>query len=228
MMAAETRPKRGRISDPFKFDRALLAETDPEAADLRLAGTDEAGRGCLAGPLVAAAVVLDYSQPSFPALKGLTDSKLLSPAAREAMYGQILQTARRVTWTACSPHTIDEVGLHKCNLAVLRHALELLEGDYRLAVVDAFDLKRPDLSSQGIIGADYKSAAVGAASVVAKVVRDRLMRALDSLHPEYGFALHVGYGTPQHREALRINGPCRLHRMSFQGVGVTQLGLWED
>ena len=227
-MVAETRRKRGRISDPFKFDRALLAEPDPGADDLRLAGTDEAGRGCLAGPLVAAAVVLDYSRPGFSALKGLTDSKLLSPAGREAMYGQILQTARRVAWAACSPQTIDEVGLHKCNLAVLRRALELLEGDYRLAVVDAFDLKRPDLLSRGIIGADYKSAAVGAASVVAKVVRDRLMRALDSSHPEYGFAVHVGYGTPQHRKALRINGPCRLHRMSFRGVGITQLELWTD
>jgi len=228
MMATATGRKRGRISDPFKFDRALLSESDPKSGDLRMAGTDEAGRGCLAGPLVAAAVVLDYSQHSFPPLKGLTDSKLLSPAGREAMYPQILQCARRVTWTACSPYTIDEVGLHKCNLASLRRALELLDGEYRLAVVDAFDLKRPDLSSRAIIGADYKSAVVAAASVVAKVVRDRLMRALDPLHPEYGFAEHVGYGTPRHREALRINGPCRMHRMSFQGVGVTQLGLWQD
>jgi ribonuclease HII len=228
MMAAGARGKRGRISDPFKFDRALLAESDPDAVDLRLAGTDEAGRGCLAGPLVAAAVVLDYSLPSFPALKGLTDSKLLSPAAREAMYGNILLSASRVTWISCSSHTIDEVGLHRCNVAAPERALELLEGNYRLAVVDAFDLKRPDLASRAIIGADYKSAAVAAASVAAKVVRDRLMRVLDPLHPEYGFAEHVGYGTPRHREALRVNGPCRLHRMSFQGVGVTQLGLWED
>ncbi len=227
-MAARTRSRRGRISDPFKFDRGLLAENHSETDDRRLAGTDEAGRGCLAGPLVAAAVVLDYSVASFPALKGLTDSKLLSPSGREAMYVQILQTARRVAWTACSPRTIDEEGLHKCNLAVLTRALELLEGDYRLAVVDAFDLKRPDLASRAIIGADYKSAAVGAASVVAKVVRDRLMRTLASQHPEYGFAEHVGYGTSQHREAIRVNGPCRLHRMSFRGVGVTQLGLWED
>lgn len=228
MVVAATGRKRGRVSDPFRYDRALLAESDPEAVDLRLAGTDEAGRGCLAGPLVAAAVVLDYSRPSFPALRGLTDSKLLSPAGREAMYGNILLSASRVTWIACSSQTIDEVGLHRCNLAVLRRALELLEGDYRLAVVDAFDLKRPDLESRAIIGADYKSAAVAAASVAAKVVRDRLMRTLDRLHPEYGFAEHVGYGTPRHREALRVNGPCRLHRMSFQGVGVTQLGLWEE
>jgi len=227
MPAVARRKRSRRISDPFKFDRALLAELDSDEGDLRLAGTDEAGRGCLAGPIVAAAVVLDYSQPGFPGLKGLTDSKLLSLPAREAMYGQILRTARRVAWTACSPGTIDDVGLHNCNIAILGRALELLEGEYRLAVVDAFDLGRPDLVAKAIIGADYKSAAVAAASVVAKVVRDRVMRSLDPLHPEYGFAEHVGYATEQHREALRANGPCSLHRMSFQGVGVTQLELWE-
>ena len=195
---------------------------------MRLAGTDEAGRGCLAGPLVAAAVVLDYRSPAFPALKGLTDSKLLTPNGREAMYPHILLYARRVTWSAFSPHTIDEVGLHRCNLMVLRRTLEMLEGEYRLAVVDAFELHRPDLSARAIIGADYKSAAVAAASVVAKVVRDRLMRDLDPLHPEYGFAEHVGYATAKHREALRVHGPCVIHRMSFQGVSVTQLELWEE
>lgn len=284
-MAAEVRGKRrGRITDPFKFDKALLAECAAAAAsdadlaasgagamtgaagdtvvngagshggrglrgadgvtrgtcgrglraaadqgaDLRLAGTDEAGRGCLAGPLVAAAVVLDYSEPGLAALKGLTDSKLLTVAVREAMFGRILISARRVSWTACSPQTIDERGLHKCNLACLARSLELLEGDYRLAVVDGFDLRRPDLDARAIVGADYKSAAVAAASVVAKVVRDRLMRALDQFHPQYGFAEHVGYATRRHRDALRENGPCRLHRMSFQGVSTTQLELWEE
>jgi ribonuclease HII len=228
MPAVARRKRIKRISDPFKFDRELLAELDSDEGDLGLAGTDEAGRGCLAGPLVAAAVVLDYSQAGFPSLRGLTDSKMLSLPAREAMYGQILRTARRVAWTACSPGTIDSVGLHKCNLAILRRALELLEGEYRMAVVDAFELRRPDLAAKAIIGADYKSAAVAAASVVAKVVRDRVMRSLHPLHPEYGFAEHVGYATEQHREALRVNGPCRLHRMSFQGVGATQLELWKE
>jgi ribonuclease HII len=217
---------KNRVTDPFRFDRAILRAADPDGNDLRLAGTDEAGRGCLAGPLVAAAVVLDYSRAGFAGLKGLTDSKLLSPPAREALYGNILQDAHRVAWAACSNRTIDEIGLHTCNLAALCRALELLGGDYRLAIVDAFDLKRPDLKAQGIIGADYKSAAVAAASVVAKVVRDRLMRSLDPLHPGYGFAEHVGYATEGHRRALHTLGPCRLHRMSFRGVGTTQLELW--
>lgn len=216
--------KKQRNTDPFKFDRAILSASGRDSGDLRLAGTDEAGRGCLAGPLVAAAVVLDYSRIS-TALRGITDSKLLSPPAREALYGAILQNACRVTWAACSSGTIDEIGLHRCNLAALSRALELLDGDYRVAIVDAFDLKRPDLRAQGIVGADYKSAAVAAASIVAKVVRDRLMRSLDAVHPGYGFSEHVGYATEEHRKALRILGPCRLHRMSFRGVGTTQLEL---
>lgn len=224
------RPSRGRVCDPFKFDRSLLAEKGHVAGDvdLRLAGTDEAGRGCLAGPLVAAAVVLDYVAAPFTRLKGLTDSKLMTPGAREAMYQGVLCSAARVSWVAYSPLTIDRVGLHRCNLSALCRALESLDGEYSLAVVDAFDLKRSDLNACSIIGADYKSAAVAAASVVAKVVRDRLMRALALLHPEYGFEEHVGYGTGRHREALRQHGPCSLHRLSFQGVGTPQLGLWDE
>jgi ribonuclease HII len=220
---------RVRVSDPFRFDRAQLADSgeDP-AVDLRLAGADEAGRGCLAGPLVVAAVVLDYAAASFPFLEGLTDSKLMTPDAREAIYQGILSSAARVSWTACSPKSIDENGLHKSNLAALARVLESLDGEYRLALVDGFDVRRPDLKARGLVGADYKSAAVAAASVVAKVVRDRLMRALAPDYPEYGFEEHVGYGTEAHRDALRRLGPCPLHRLSFQGVETTQLELWED
>ncbi|MBC7293667.1 MAG: ribonuclease HII, partial [Thermoleophilia bacterium] len=158
---------------------------------LRLAGADEAGRGCLAGPLVAAAVVLDYARAPFPLLKGLTDSKSLTPAARDKMYSAILQVASRVAWVAVSPASIDERGLHRSNIAALCRVFELLAGQYELGVVDAFDLRRPDLEVRAVVGADYKSAAVAAASVVAKVVRDRLMRTLHNDHPEYGFADHV-------------------------------------
>lgn len=217
-----------RVSDPFRFDRALLSEDGSDRSSLRMAGADEAGRGCLAGPLVAAAVVFDYDTGRFEALARLTDSKLLSTAQREGLYAGIVNCAVKVAWAACSPARIDEVGLHKCNMAMLTRSLELLEDDYRLAVVDAFDLKRPDLRARGIVSADYKSATVAAASVVAKVVRDRLMRKLDSLHPEYGFADHVGYGTAHHREALKEHGPCILHRLSFQGVGTSQLELWGE
>jgi ribonuclease HII len=198
------------------------------SGDLRLAGADEAGRGCLAGPLVVAAVVLDYARAPFSKLDGLTDSKLMTYAAREAMYENILASVARASWTACSPASIDEKGLHRSNLAALARALESLQGEYRLAIVDGFDVKRPDLRARGLVGGDYKSAAVAAASVLAKVVRDRLMRALAPAYPEYRFEEHVGYGTDVHREALRRLGPCALHRLSFQGVETSQLGLWED
>ncbi len=118
-------------------------------------------------------------------------------------------------------------GLHRCNLLALAGALDGLQGEYVLAVVDGFDVQRPDLRASRLVGGDYKSAVVAAASVVAKVVRDRLMRAIAPSYPEYGFDEHVGYGTDRHRAALRRYGPCFHHRLSFQGVGTTQLGLWE-
>jgi ribonuclease HII len=172
--------------------------------------------------------VLDYAAAPFGGLEHLTDSKRLTPAAREALFPLILSVAARVSWVATSPVSIDEVGLHRCNIAALGRALESLRGEYCLAVVDGFDLKRPELRSRALVGADYKSAAVAAASVVAKVVRDRVMRSLASSYPEYGFEEHVGYGTDRHREALRRHGPCVLHRLSFQGVGAPQLGLWDE
>jgi ribonuclease HII len=173
-------------------------------------------------------VVLDYAAAPFRCLEGLTDSKQLTPAAREALFRGVLSSAARVSWVAYAPQTIDEVGLHRCNLAALCRALESFRGEYGVGLVDGFDLKRPDLRAGSLPGADYKSAAVAAASVVAKVVRDRLMRALAPLHPEYGFEEHVGYGTDRHREALRRHGPCALHRLSFQGVSAPQLELWEQ
>lgn len=188
----------------------------------------DAGRGCLAGPLVAAAVVFDYECLSGTGLQRLTDSKLLSPGTREGLYEVIISSASQMSWVACSPATIDEWGLHRTNLFALSRALELLQDDYRLAIVDGFDLGRDELRACAIVRADFKSAVVGAASVVAKVVRDRLMKKLAPHHPEYGFAEHVGYGTEKHREALLHYGPCSLHRLSFHGVGNRQLELLKE
>jgi ribonuclease HII len=230
-------PARGkkvrRATDPFRFDRNLLdeaAESGARVRDLRVAGADEAGRGCLAGPLVAAAVVFDYSAAPFRGLERLTDSKLMTREGREAAYPLVLTLAARVSCIAVTPMTIDRVGLHRCNLAALESALVSLLGEYALAVVDGFDLKRPELRAKQVVGGDFKSAAVAAASVVAKVVRDRLMRSLASEYPEYGFEEHVGYGTGRHREALRAHGPSAIHRLSFQGVACPQLelGLWDE
>jgi ribonuclease HII len=214
-----------RVFDSFRFDQQFL---DSQGCGLRLAGVDEAGRGSLAGPLVAAAVILDYSVGHPVGLEGLTDSKLLSPSARERIYGALLCSAKRISWTAISAATVDRVGLHRCNLMALCRVLESCCGEYDYALVDGFDVKRPDLRADGLVRGDYKSAAVGAASVAAKVVRDRIMRALASQYPEYGFDAHFGYGTASHREAIRLHGPCEAHRMSFQGVGCSQLELWRE
>jgi ribonuclease HII len=225
-MAGRAEQGRRRRSDPFRFDQEFLESYDGASDDLRLAGADEAGRGSLAGPLVAAAVVLDYSREPLVDLTGLTDSKLLSPGARERIFRDILCSASRVSWTAISAGTVDRVGLHRCNLMALCRVLESCSGEYGCALVDGFDLKRPDLRASGLVRGDYKSAAVAAASVMAKVVRDRLMRAVAPLYPQYGFEAHVGYGTDLHREALKLHGPSDLHRHSFQGVGWSQLELW--
>jgi ribonuclease HII len=138
--------------------------------------------------------------------------------------------AARVSCVAFSPATIDRVGLHRCNLKALGSALDALAGEYAVAVVDGFDLRRPELRARAVVGADYKSAAVAAASVVAKVTRDRLMRSLAAEYPEYGFEDHVGYATERHREALREHGPSAIHRLSFQGVACPQLELelWDE
>ena len=217
-----------RITDPFAFDRSFLGAVDSADHDLRLAGADEAGRGSLAGPIVAAAVVLDYADAPFDDLRGLTDSKLLKSSLRETLYRSILGSAKKVSLVAVSARTLDRVGLHRSNIEALAGALEACRGHYVHALVDGFDIKRPELGARALVRGDYKSAVIGAASVVAKVARDRLMRAVSPAYPDYGFEVHVGYGTKTHREALRTHGPCGLHRMSFQQVGITQLWLWED
>lgn len=217
------RPRRGgRRSDPFRFDKTRLALAGGGAAIL--AGADEVGRGPLAGPLVAAAVTLDYRRNPARALKGMSDSKALTPETRETLYLRVLSAAREISVVAVSPERIDERGLHRCNLAALVRAIEGLRGDYDLALVDGFDLRRPDLRVQPVSGGDWLSAAVASASIVAKVTRDRLMQRLDDFHPGYGFAAHVGYGTRAHQEALRANGLCPLHRRSFSLVGAILRG----
>lgn len=205
-----------RRSNPFRFDRHLLAERVPDGAVL--AGADEVGRGCLAGPLVAAAVTLDYRRTPERLLVGLSDSKALSAAARADLYPRLLMAVGRISLVAVCPRTIDEAGLHRSNLAALARALEGLGGQYDLALVDGFALSRPDLRVETIPDADWRSAAVAAASVVAKVARDRLMCRLADLHPHYGFEEHVGYATRGHRAALAEHGVSALHRRSFATV----------
>jgi ribonuclease HII len=196
-----------------------------------LAGADEAGRGSLAGPLVAAAVLFDYESMS-PAqqslLCALNDSKQHSHDTREELYPAVLRVARRVVVVSRCARGIDSVGLHKTNLAALRQALERvtdgISGEL-LCVVDGFALPGFDRPQRAIIDGDATSAAIAAASIVAKVTRDRYMHYADGLYPDWCFADNVGYSTPEHRAAIQCHGVTPLHRLSFQSLAYQQLAL---
>jgi ribonuclease HII len=183
-----------------------------------VAGADEAGRGSLAGPLVAAAVLLDYDElrgRRAAVLSQLNDSKQLSAGERERLLQAVLASACRVAVEIVSPGEIDRTGLHRCNLRALAAALAALGGaDVRL--VDGFRLGAAAPHHRAVVDGDQKSAAIAAASIVAKVTRDRVMRRLDALYPHYGFVSHVGYITPGHSAAVRERGPSGLHRRSFE------------
>lgn len=194
-----------------------------------MAGTDEAGRGCLAGPLVAAAVLLDYERLSVSdrrALSGLHDSKQMTEERRLEMYPCVLRAAERVSVVVRSPAGIDRRGLHVTNIEALSQALERLSpGDDAICLVDGFRLPTCAIPHRHVIQGDGTSAAIAAASVIAKVTRDRYMRDVAAQHPGWGFEEHVGYSTPEHRQAIEEIGISPLHRRSFQSVAYSQLEL---
>ncbi|MGV1048496.1 MAG: ribonuclease HII [Solirubrobacterales bacterium] len=205
----------------FAFDRGLQSRF--------VAGADEAGRGCLAGPLVAAAVLIDYERLSHAdrrALAGLHDSKQMTEERRLEMFPSVLRAAERVCVVVRSAAGIDRRGLHVTNIEALSNALErLAPGDAAISLVDGFSLPRCTVPHRRVIGGDATSAAIAAASVIAKVTRDRYMREAALRHPGWGFEEHVGYSTPEHRAAIDRLGISPLHRRSFQSVAYTQLGL---
>ena len=213
----------GGAVEKFAFDLAAAGRDDAAVA-----GADEAGRGCLAGPLAAAAVCLDYAalgEAGREALSGLDDSKRLTREKREVLYDKILLFARQVVVVLCSPSTIDRVGLHRCNLRTLARCVERLDPAPDVTLVDGFRLPECGREHQAVVGGDGLSAAVGAASIVAKVTRDRVMRGLHEDYPLYGFDRHVGYATVAHQAAICEHGVCELHRLSFASAAYQQLGL---
>jgi ribonuclease HII len=193
-----------------------------------VAGADEAGRGCLAGPLVAAAVLWDLERlgpAEVRALGALNDSKQQSPAGRAELFPIILRHAARVAIVSrCAPG-IDRRGLHVTNLAALRDALARVACDGCVCLSDGFPLAALGHDQRAVIGGDAKSAAIAAASVIAKETRDRYMRRADAVHPGWEFAQHVGYATPEHRDAIERLGVTPLHRLSFQSAAYQQLAL---
>lgn len=193
-------------------------------------GADEAGRGCLAGPIVAAAVLLDrkcLESLGDGRLEGLGDSKKLTAKARERIYPEILACALRVSVVMRSARYIDANGLHRSNLECLTEALTGLEdaggGVVPLRLVDGFRLKDCLLEHRRLVKGDATSAAVAAASVVAKVTRDRCMERAGERYPGYGFEGHKGYASPAHREAIVALGPSPIHRMSFDSAAYREV-----
>jgi ribonuclease HII len=210
---------------PRKTDSPLLIELPPEPTDRYekrarrrgakfIAGVDEVGRGPLAGPVVAAAVVFEGKRPP----KGLDDSKRLPPAERERLYELILDRAH-VSVAVASRERIDRMNILRASLWAMSRALAGLPCRPDHVLVDGRDLP-PGLPcpGQAIIGGDGLSVSIAAASIVAKVTRDRLMGEMGRAFPEYGFEQHMGYSTPRHFAALELHGPCPHHRQSFAPV----------
>ena len=195
--------------DLGRYERGLR-----EQGFSRVAGVDEAGRGALAGPLVAAAVIL----PEGFDLDGIADSKVLSAPAREEAFERLRREA--VTMSVCRvmPSRIDRRGLHRSNLWLLRRAVLTLpvEPDYVLS--DGFPVRRLPVPNLAIKKGDAVTASVAAASIVAKVTRDRMMDRYHRRFPVYGFDRNRGYGTAEHRAAIREHGPSPIHRFSFKGL----------
>jgi ribonuclease HII len=194
----------------LRFDRRLGVR--------RVAGADEAGRGSLAGPLVVAGVLLDYETlrgHRVRPLATLNDSKQVAPEEREQLFAAVVGCAAAVSVRVIPAGEIDRRGLHRSNLWGLRAVLADLWPAADTCLVDGFRLGPQAPPHRAVVDGDTRSAAIAAASIVAKVTRDRLMRRLDALYPRYGFASHVGYITPAHTSAVLAHGPCDQHRLSF-------------
>jgi ribonuclease HII len=207
---ASRQDRRDRLTgDLVRYERVLR-----EQGFTRVAGADEAGRGALAGPLVAAAVVLpDGFDPD-----GIDDSKLLTRLQREAAYERIVAAAS-FTVAKVEPAVIDRRGLHRSNIALLRRCIRALDPVPEYALTDGFPVPRMPCPSLGIKKGDAVAVSVAAASIVAKVTRDRIMDRMHRRYPAWGFDHNRGYGTPEHLEVLDRLGPTPIHRLSFACVG---------
>jgi ribonuclease HII len=177
-----------------------------------VAGVDEVGRGCLAGPVVAAAVVLDPRRH----IAGLADSKLVPAPERETLYALIVAAAHAWAVAAVEPVEIDRLNIHRASLDAMRQAVLALVPLPEVVIVDAFRIPDLPLPQRGIIKGDRRCAAIAAASIVAKVTRDRIMRELHVTDPRFGFDNHKGYATPEHLAAVARHGYSAAHRRSFR------------
>lgn len=205
-----------------RWRHLALAEARLSGRGATVAGVDEAGRGPLAGPVVAAAVVLDLSLD----WDGLDDSKQVTAQKREVMFARVLQGARAFRWSVSGPRTIERVNIRRATLGAMARAVSGLRVTPECVLVDGNDtVPGLALEQRAVVDGDATCLSIAAASIVAKVVRDRIMTCLDRVWPVYGFAQHKGYGTPEHLAALRRHGPCRAHRATFAPVMELELPL---
>lgn len=203
---------RQKIDLQEKYQQMLEYEKRAQAAGARLiAGMDEAGRGPLAGPVVAAAVILDPEKPVY----GVDDSKKLSPKRRAALKLEIEEKAIAIGVGIVDVETIDRINILEATKLAMKKAVAALEPQPELLLIDAVQLKDLAIPQQAIIKGDALSVSIAAASIIAKETRDDMLRAYEELYPEYGFAAHKGYGTRQHMEAIRQYGPLPVHRRTF-------------
>lgn len=199
-------PRRKR----FRFEQLGLGWDTPGL----VAGVDEAGRGPLAGPVFAAAVILDDLKP----IRGLADSKVLTEKRREQLYAQIRERALCCAVASASVQEIDALNILQATLLAMRRAIDGLRLLPHRVVVDGNRLPVLPMMAAAIVDGDALVAAISAASILAKVERDRLCQQLHEQHPHYNFASHKGYSTPEHLAALQRHGPCAIHRRSFAPV----------
>jgi ribonuclease HII len=217
---------RTRRKSPYSGRR--LFAFDRDIGCRYVAGADEAGRGSLAGPLVAAAVLFDLERLTLSdrrALSRLNDSKQHTEESREELYPLVLRAAAQSVVVSRCVRGIDSRGLHVTNLAALRSALLSVARPGTVCLVDGFNVPEFGYEQRAVVDGDCRSAAIAAASVLAKVTRDRYMRRAAERHPGWDFETNVGYSTPEHRAAIAANGVSPLHRLSFQSIAYQQLAI---
>ena len=209
----------------MRSKKFLKPEQAPLAWDVPglLAGVDEAGRGPLAGPVVAAAVILDDLAP----IKGLADSKQLTPARRERLYDEIRAKALCCSIAQASVEEIDRLNILQATMLAMQRAVQGLRLKPHKVLVDGNRLPALDVLAEAIVSGDALVPAISAASILAKVTRDRLLVELHQQHPAYGFDRHKGYGTVQHMQALQTHGPLDVHRRSFAPVARAAAAICE-
>ena len=191
-----------------------LIEDELRASGRTVAGVDEAGRGCLAGPVAAGAVILDPGRP----VRGLRDSKKLTEKRREELFAEIREKSAAWSVAMTGPGEIDRTNILRAALRAMEKAVEGLSVEPDFVLVDGNARISIAVEQRTVVGGDDRCASVAAASIVAKVTRDRLMKELETEYPGYGFSRHKGYPSKEHRESLRRLGPCPIHRKSFNGV----------